>query len=120
MTNLFVDEALRADEHPGIVFRPGPTGRRAGLVGGPDVWEVIDTLHTVRAADPELADDALAQATAEATGLSVRKVRVALRYYAVYRTEVDERIVAHREVVADAAAAWRAEQDLLHGGGRAS
>ena len=22
-------------EHPGIVFRPGPTGRRAGLVSGP-------------------------------------------------------------------------------------
>ncbi|MDQ3886155.1 MAG: hypothetical protein M3308_03865 [Actinomycetota bacterium] len=120
VTNLFVDEALRAEEHPGIVFRPGPTGRRAGLVGGPDVWEVIDTLHTVRATEPELADDALAQATAEAMGLSVRKVRVAVRYYAAYRTEVDERIAAHREVVADAEAAWRAEQDLLHGGDRAS
>jgi hypothetical protein len=44
VTNLFVDEALRAEEHPGITFRPGPTGRRAGIVGGPDVWEVIDTL----------------------------------------------------------------------------
>ncbi|MGH7747489.1 MAG: hypothetical protein ACREQ5_22435 [Candidatus Dormibacteria bacterium] len=48
------------------------------------------------------------------------KVRVAVRYYAAYRAEVDERIAAHREVVADAEATWRAEQDLLHGGDHAS
>ena len=34
-----VDEGLRMDEHPGVMFRDGPTGRRAVLVGGPDVWE---------------------------------------------------------------------------------
>lgn len=33
------------DEHPRIVFRDGPAGRRAGLVGGPDVWEVIDVIR---------------------------------------------------------------------------
>ena len=57
-----MDEALRTEEHPGITFRAGPTGRRAGLVGGPDVWEVIDTLLIVRDAEPELADDALIRA----------------------------------------------------------
>jgi hypothetical protein len=30
--NRLVDEALRMSEHPGIVFRPGPTGRRAGFI----------------------------------------------------------------------------------------
>jgi hypothetical protein len=35
-----VDEGLRMEDHPGIVFRDGPTGRRAALAGGPDVWEV--------------------------------------------------------------------------------
>jgi hypothetical protein len=25
----------------GIVFRDGPAGRRAVVIGGPDVWEVI-------------------------------------------------------------------------------
>lgn len=39
--NRLADEALRMSEHPGIVFRPGPTGRRAGLVADPDVWKVI-------------------------------------------------------------------------------
>ena len=37
-----VDEGLRMHEHPGVMFREGPSGRRACLVGGPDVWEVIE------------------------------------------------------------------------------
>src|SRR5204862_517415 len=36
----YAEEGARRDEHPLITFRDGPTGRRAGLVGGPDVWEV--------------------------------------------------------------------------------
>lgn len=36
-----LDEALRKDAHPAIVFRDGPTGRRAGIIAGPDVWEII-------------------------------------------------------------------------------
>ena len=37
----YVAEGLEMDDHPGIVFRSGPAGRRPGLVGGPDVWEVV-------------------------------------------------------------------------------
>jgi dsDNA-specific endonuclease/ATPase MutS2 len=84
------------------------------------VWEVIDTLRAVREADSDLVDDALALATAEAMGLSERKVRVAVRYYAAYRSEVDERIAANREAAVEAEAAWQAEQEMLRGGGRAS
>jgi hypothetical protein len=120
VTNLFVDEALRAEEHPGITFRPGPTGRRAGLIGGPDVWEVIDTLLIVREAEPGLAEDALVAATAEATGLSERKVRTAVRYYAAYRENIDDRIAANRAAAQEAEVAWNAEQDLLRGNDRAS
>src|SRR5258708_1732235 len=36
-----LDEGLKTRRFPGIVYRDGPTGRRAGLVGGPDVWEVV-------------------------------------------------------------------------------
>jgi hypothetical protein len=35
-----IEEGLRTEEFPGIAFRSGPTGRRVGLVGGPDVWEI--------------------------------------------------------------------------------
>ena len=40
-----VDEGIRMAEHPGVVFRDGPTGRRAGLAAGPDVWEIIVVLR---------------------------------------------------------------------------
>lgn len=120
VANIFVDEALRAEEHPGIMFRPGPTGRRAGLVGGPDVWEVIGSLQAVRAQDPGLADEALVEAVAEATGLGPRMVLVAVRYYSAYPAEVEERITANREAAEEAEAAWHAEQNLLRARDRAS
>ena len=120
VTNLFVDEALRAEEHPGITFRPGPTGRRASLVGGPDVWEVIDTLLTVREHESDLADNALVSATGAAIGLAERKVRIAVGYYAAYPGEIDDRIEANRQAAQDAEAAWHAQQSLLRGNPRAS
>jgi|SRR5215471_11266273 len=120
VTNIFVDEALRTEEHPGIMFRPGPTGRRAGLVGGPDVWEVIGALQAIKAADPGLVGQALVEAVAEATGLSSRTIRVAVRYYTAYPAEVDERITANNEAAQEAEAAWRAEQNLLRARGQAS
>src|ERR1700687_1300148 len=40
-----VDEGIRMAEHPGVVFRDGPTGRRAGLAAGPDVWEIVVVLR---------------------------------------------------------------------------
>ena len=46
----YAEEGARREEHPLIVFRDGPTGRRAGLLGGPDVWEVamwVDDLFRV-------------------------------------------------------------------------
>ena len=39
-----IEEGLRLRRHPMIVFRDGPSGRRAGLIGGPDVWEVVGGL----------------------------------------------------------------------------
>ena len=120
MTNLFVDEALRAEEHPGVTFHPGPAGRRAGLIGGPDVWQVIDTLLTVRDDDPGLADEALVDATSEAMGLPEFQVRIAVRFYAAYRSEIDEWITANREAATQGEARWLAEQELLRGRNRAS
>ena len=113
VTNLFVDEAIRAEEHPGIMFRPGPTGRRAAVVGGPDVWEVIATLHTVRSAEPDLEGDSLVTAVTEALGQTERKVRVATRYYAAYPDEIDNRISVNNELADEAEAAWLTEQRLL-------
>src|SRR5215472_13534584 len=69
--NRLVDEALRMSEHPGIVFRPGPTGRRAGLVSGPDVWEAVRAIKSARSEETDLTEDGLLALVTENTGISV-------------------------------------------------
>ncbi len=113
VANRFVDEGLRTDEHPGIVFRDGPAGRRAGLVGGPDVAEVIGALHAIRADRPRLTGDALVEAVADASELSPSAVRAAVAYYASYPDEIDAWIAANDEAAAQAEAAWHAERRIL-------
>ena len=41
LAQRYIGEGMRLDRHPGIIFRDGPAGRRAVVIGGPDVWEVI-------------------------------------------------------------------------------
>ncbi len=109
-----LDEALRREAHPGITFRDGPSGRRAGLVGGPDVDEVIRTL---RAVQDEGHEDVVA-AVAEMTSLTEAQVRAAVAYYADHRGEVDERIEATQRAADEAEAAWRRQQEVLAGRGQ--
>jgi hypothetical protein len=110
-----VDEGLRMEEHPGVMFRDGPMGRRATLVGGPDVWEVIRALRSARSAEPALAEPELLDLVADNTGVALRLLRVAVDYWAAYPDEVDA-LVDHaaRTDVAHRAAAERA-RGLLAG-----
>jgi hypothetical protein len=103
-----IDEGLRMEDHPGIVFRDGPTGRRAALVAGPDVWEVMETLQgTGLRGEKEVA------ATAEWGNLTSAQVHAAVRYDAEYRDEVDERIALNREEARHQHAAWLRGQTAL-------
>ena len=111
--NRLVDEALRMSEHPGIVFRPGPTGRRAALAAGPDVWEIVRAVKSARTAEPELADDGLLGLVADNTGVPLRLVRAAVRYWASYPDEIDAEITEADEASARAEAAWRVQQQLI-------
>lgn len=86
------------DEHPGVIFRDGPAGRRASLVGGPDVWEVIRSVKSARAAEPDLSGPEVTELVSENTGVPARLVGVALTYYAAYPAEVDA-LVEHAERV---------------------
>src|SRR5580700_11191942 len=83
LAQRYVEEGLRMDEHPLIRFADGPSGRRARLIGGPDVWEVI---AVARDNDGDLAE------TAAYLELSLGLVQAAASYYAAYPQEVDERI----------------------------
>ena len=108
LAERYVDEGTRMDEHPGIVFRGGPTGRRAALAGGPDVWEVMATLKSGEARGEEAIS-----ATAELLDLTASQVRTAVRYYGVFTEEIDQRIVLNAEDANEAEAAWRREQAAL-------
>jgi hypothetical protein len=113
IANMFVDESLRTFEHPGIVFRPGPTGRRAALAGGPDVWEVIEALNAIRDESPELEGDLLMGELSTVTGLGHSLVAVALRYYAAYPEEIDARIASNRNAAEREEQLWVAQRGLL-------
>ena len=103
-----LEEGLRMEQHPGIVFRSGPGGRRAGLIGGPDVWEVVGA---IRGGDGGDADSL--ERIGERTGLAADQVGTALRYYADYTDEVADWIRRVEEEAERAEARWRREQALL-------
>jgi hypothetical protein len=88
LAERMIDEGLRVEQFPGIIFRSGPTGRRAGIAGGPDVWEVVRDL---KGAAAEGSHDPI-DVVAEATSLDRSKVDLAASYYAAHPSAVDERI----------------------------
>ncbi|MBA3799209.1 MAG: CopG family transcriptional regulator [Actinomycetota bacterium] len=110
-----LDEALRRERHPDVTFRDGPAGRRAGLVRGPDVWEIAGSLKANRAESPDASGEAMLELLEQSTGLPRRDLRAALRYYAEFTDEVDAWIASNDALAARLEALWRREQELLAG-----
>jgi len=108
LAERYVDEGTRMDEHPGIVFRGGPTGRRAALAGGPDIWELVMTLRS-----GETRGEEAISAIARQLDLTDSQVRTAVRYYSAFSDEVDRRIALNTEDADEAEAAWQREQAAL-------
>jgi hypothetical protein len=92
----YAEEGTRREEHPLITFRNGPAGRRAGLLGGPDVWEVAMWVD-----DLAVEPDPPATLAAE-SGLTRSQIDAALRYRADYADEIAARIELHRRETAAA------------------
>jgi hypothetical protein len=111
--NLLVDEGLRMAENPGVIFRDGPSGRRAALAGGPDVWEVVRAVKSARAAEADLSEDEILDLVAANTGASLRLVRTALRYWASHPAEIDAEIDGADRAEVDAENAWRRQRNLF-------
>ena len=84
-----LDEGLKTRRFPGIVYRDGPTGRRAAVVGGPDVWEIIRALKQTPG-----KDERRVRTLADELGLSTTQIRLAIDFYGVNPAEVDDRIAA--------------------------
>jgi ABC-type ATPase involved in cell division len=108
LAQRLVDEGLRMADHPGILFKDGPTGRRAALAYGPDVWEIIKVLREV----DERGPTAIA-AAADILALDVSRITLVVAYYSDYRDEVDAEIAAADEASERAERAWRVQQRLI-------
>jgi hypothetical protein len=110
IAKTLIEEGLRIEQHPGIVFRAGPAGRRPGILGGPDVWEIVRVFRQV----PDETADAVGW-VAEQGNLRADQVRTALRYYAAYQQEIDRWIDEGEDESRRAEEAWLREQALLAG-----
>ena len=67
LVTRLLEQGLGAIDHPGIVYRPGPSGWRAGLAGGPDIDEVV---RAVRSAG--VAGDGAVPVAADRLGIDAR------------------------------------------------
>ncbi len=112
-TNLLVDESLRSHEHPSVIFRDGPAGRRARLAGGPDVWEVVAAVASARSAEPDLDAPAVLRLVEETSGVPERLIRAAIDYWTAYPAEIDEWVIRAQEEAGEAEQRWRRQQQLL-------
>lgn len=90
----YAEEGTRREDHPLVTFRDGPTGRRAKLIDGPDIWEVAMWVE-------DLADEADPVATLlRESDLSRSQIDAALRYRTAYPGEITARIELHRQQTA--------------------
>jgi hypothetical protein len=90
LVERFVREGLAVAEHPGIVFKPGPSGRRAALAGGPDVWEIAAAVRRTSGSEAKRI-----RALAREFGIHERQVAIALNYAAANHEEIEARIRAN-------------------------
>jgi hypothetical protein len=104
----FVEEGLRMESHPLVVFRDGPSGRRPALVGGPDVSEVIGTVVGGDVPPSERVTRA-----ADLLGLPERAVAAAVAYYAEFTDEVDAELEANAVAAERERSLWERGRDLL-------
>ncbi len=105
-----LQQGLAAIEHPGIVYRVGPSGWRAGLAGGPDVDEVVRAVRSIGASGDEAVSDA-----ADSLGIDPRLVRIAIDYAAEHLEEIEERLRENDEAVDRARKLTAARSSVLAG-----
>ncbi len=108
LLNALVDEGLRMESHPGIVFATGPAGRRPRLIDGPDVWEVVRVVKNV-----EAKGDAAIPKAAAWMDLRADQVETAVEYYADHRTEIDAWIARVDREAQQSLDAWERRREAI-------
>jgi hypothetical protein len=108
LAEQLIDEGLRHEAYPLVTFRAGPTGRRAALINGPDVWEVVAAI--LGSNTPPGQREAR---VADLLGLSHAQVSAAMAYYAEFTDEIDQRIADNQAEADRQLALWEQKQRLL-------
>lgn len=108
LAERLIEEGLRMQDHPRIVFRDGPAGRRASVAGGPEVADVIGAIVGGDVPEGERRSRA-----AELLGLQPADVDAALGYYADFTVEIDGELHARQQETDALEARWRRTQALL-------
>lgn len=86
-----LEEAVRMRRAPGIVFRSGPTGRRASVAGtGVDVWEIVAAYRR--------SDEDRGRLKDSFPELDEQQLRAALNYYELYPAAIDRRLEREDEL----------------------
>lgn len=107
LVERYVSEGLATAAHPGVVFKAGPSGRRAALAGGPDVWEIASALRHTKGTETRRV-----AALAKEFGIHERQVVIALNYAAANRDEIEARIRLNDQAL-DEAERIAADRDRL-------
>ena len=108
LVSSLLDEGLKTRRFAGVVYRGGAGGRRAAVVGGPDVWEVVRDL----AAAPGRGMDRVENLVAE-TGLTAESVLLAADFYASFPEEIDELIQIDERAAEEVRRQIRRREQLL-------
>ena len=103
-----IDEGLRMRRHPLVGFRDGPAGRRAMLIGGPDVWEVIGALI-----GGDVVPEQRIERAVELFAIRRELVDAALAYYSEFTEEIDGELEDNWRAAEKAETLWRRQQELL-------
>jgi uncharacterized protein (DUF433 family) len=107
LVERYLEEGLKLDAYPMIVFRDSPVGRRPMLEGTRlDVAQVVDTVRN---------EGGSVEAACDYLSLSSSQVRACVHYYADNKDEVDAYADRVEEENERLRVAWERERELLTG-----
>lgn len=105
LARTLLDEALRREKHPGIVFRATAVGREAAIEGRRlYVWQVMQTVWS-SGGDVDQA--------AQFLGLRSDQVRAAIGYCAEYRDEIEALVTLNQEESERYRQEWERQREVL-------
>lgn len=101
-------EGVDTLDHPAVVYRGALHDRRAGLAGGPDVWEVVARLRELDGSEEDRIET-----LAEETDLHPRQIRAALEFASTHPDEVTADIDRNEAAIVEGQEAAERRQAFL-------